>query len=34
MLTLTANVVRKFKEYLETERATDSGIRIFVSSGC
>jgi Fe-S cluster assembly iron-binding protein IscA len=34
MLTLTDNVVRKFKEFLETEWATDSGIRIFVSGGC
>jgi Fe-S cluster assembly iron-binding protein IscA len=34
MLTLTDNVVRKFKEFLETQGKTNSGIRIFVSGGC
>jgi len=30
---LTDKAVQKFKEFLENEKATDYGIRIFVSSG-
>jgi len=33
MLTLSDNAVNKLKEFLETEKAKHSGIRIFLSGG-